>query len=67
MKPTLYDPRREAANHPMPNHERRDTQTLRADPNTRATAAARKAEAKHGETEAAGEVGLGAGASTAWA
>lgn len=45
----------------------RESQTLRADPNTRATAAARKAEAKHGEMEAAGEVGVGAGDSAAWA
>ena len=51
----------------MPRHERQQTQILRADPNIRATPAARKAEATHGETEAAGEVGLGAGASEVWA
>jgi len=25
MKQTLYDPRREATNHPIPSHERHDT------------------------------------------
>jgi hypothetical protein len=35
--------------------------------NTRAAAGARKAEANHGEMEAAGEVGVGARASAAWA
>jgi hypothetical protein len=52
----------------MPRHDRHQTQILHTDPNNRATLAARKAEAMHGETKAAGEVGIGVGeASEVWA
>lgn len=47
--------------------DKRIPQALREEPKTRTTRAAKKAERNDGEITAAGEAGLGAGASAAWA
>ncbi|PON76669.1 hypothetical protein PanWU01x14_033550 [Parasponia andersonii] len=51
----------------MPLNPKNSSQTLTAEPKTRATRAARQAERNEGEIAEAGEAGLGAGASAAWA